>query len=135
MTSKQEYGFISGGIPNVSPREALELCNKGAVIIDIRHSYITAFKKFDVKNVVYFPLKSVPFSMKSLCPETVYIVAESTTSVHSREIVQKMIENGFKKVYNMAGGFVEWERDNLPVVFDNSARLSGPCPCQLKHRG
>ncbi len=28
------YGFLSGGILNVSPREAFELCGKGAVIVD-----------------------------------------------------------------------------------------------------
>ena len=33
-----------------------------------------------------------------------------------------------------SGGFVDWERDGLPVTPDISARLSGSCMCQIKPR-
>lgn len=45
-----------------------------------------------------------------------------------------MIQAGFQNTYNLAGGFVEWERDGLPIKIDVQERLSGSCMCQLKPR-
>jgi hypothetical protein len=52
---KDNESFISAGILNVSPAKADEMCRDGAVILDIRGDYITAYKKFDVHEVIYFP--------------------------------------------------------------------------------
>lgn len=131
----EKESFISAGIPNVSPEEAHEMCRDGAVIIDIRGDYITSFKKFDVPEVIYFP-KARPQSLnfENLENNRTYIVTETATSIRSREIVRELINNGFQSVYNLAGGFVEWERDGLPVLENKKARLSGSCMCQLKPR-
>lgn len=134
---KIEYNksFTSGGIPNLSPAKALGLCRAGAVIIDIRGDYITAFKKFDVPEVIYFTKGGRQnLNFENLDKNRVYIVAETSTSINSREIVGTMVNKGFKSVYNLAGGFVEWERDGLPVLENKKARLSGSCMCQLKPR-
>lgn len=126
--------FYSGGIHNVSPAEAFEMCRSGAVIIDIRGKYITAYKKFGVPEVIYLPEagESIPFD--KLNKERTYIVAETSTSIKSREIVRELIDKGFQYVYNLAGGFVEWERDGFPVTENKKARLTGSCMCQLKPR-
>lgn len=126
--------FTTGGLPNVSPAGALKLCIQGAILIDIRSNYITAYKKFDVSEVVYFPEASMNLPLENLDKNRIYIVAETSTSVKSREIVKKLIKCGFKSVYNLAGGFVEWERDELPVIINKKARLTGSCICQLKPR-
>jgi hypothetical protein len=47
------YGFLSCGIFNVSPREAFELCGKGAVIVDVREGNLRGFKSFDVPGLIY----------------------------------------------------------------------------------
>ena len=47
------YGFVSSGIFNVSPREAFELCGKGAVIVDVREEYLNNFKNFDVPEILF----------------------------------------------------------------------------------
>lgn len=133
MSGKAKIGFISGGIPNISPNEAFELCEKGAIIIDIRSVSITSFKKFGVEDIIYYSQESI-FSSNTLNKNKTYIVAESSTSINSREIVKELIDNGFNNVYNLAGGFVEWERDNLPIITNIEERLSGSCMCQLKPR-
>ncbi len=132
--SEEDASFSSDGIPNVSPAKAIELCRSGAVIIDIRGDYITAYKKFKIPEVIYFPkaVKTIP--VDNLDKERIYIVAETSTSVNSREIVRTLINDGFKSVYNLAGGFVEWERDGLPVLENKKERLTGSCKCQLKQR-
>jgi hypothetical protein len=48
--------------------------------------------------------------------------------------MELLISRGFTKVAGLAGGIVEWERDGLPLLLDNKARLSGSCMCQLKFR-
>ena len=53
------YGFLSSGIFNVSPREAFELCGKGAVIVDVREEYLNNFKNFDVPEIIVFPDKPI----------------------------------------------------------------------------
>lgn len=119
----------------MGPEEAKVLCDKGAILIDVRLDYMTDFKKFDVSNVVYFPKNLGPVSASHLDNEQVYIVAESSTSVYSREVVKTMIDAGLDKVYNLAGGIVEWERSGLPVLVNNKARLSGGCACSLRYNG
>jgi len=41
----------------------------------------------------------------------------------------------FHNVFNLAGGIVEWERDNLPLIIVYKARLSGLYICQIRYRG
>jgi rhodanese-related sulfurtransferase len=135
MKEKSKIGFIAQGIPNVTPKEALDLCRKSAEIIDIRPDYTTAYKKFKVPKVLYFPRNRGPVRMEELIKSKIYIVAGSTTSIHSREAAKEMRANGFDHVYNLAGGITEWEKDELPLEIDNKARLSGSCTCQLKYRG
>lgn len=129
-----QIGFITGGIPNVSPAEAFDLCESGAVIIDLRADYMTAFKKFGVDRVEYLSVDENDNDYSEFPKNRTLIVAETSTSVHSRMVVASLIEYGFKNVYNLAGGFVEWERDGFPVYENRTYRLSGSCACQLKPR-
>ncbi len=136
MKDKNKIGFNSKDTPNVTPKQAFGLCQKGAAIIDIRPDYMTAYKKFKVKEVLYFPRNRGELSCRKLDKTKIYIVAESSASVHSREAAKKMMDAcGFSDVYNLAGGILEWERDELPLDVDKKARLSGSCTCQLKYRG
>jgi 3-mercaptopyruvate sulfurtransferase SseA len=41
---------------------------------------------------------------------------------------------GYENAANLAGGFVEWGRDGLPVQTDKLTLLRGSCMCQLKRR-
>jgi rhodanese-related sulfurtransferase len=132
MHAKKDIGFISSGVPNVTPNEALNLCKNGAIIIDVRLDYMIRFKQFGVENTLYFPINICQDFMTKLNKDTVYIVAETSTSIHTREVVKNMIQAGFLKTYNLAGGLVEWERLGMPVKVDIQERLSGSCMCQLK---
>ena len=90
-----QRGFISGGLPNITPSEAYELCNEGAVIIDIRGKYITAYKQFGVSKVIYLDKARTTLADINLEKSGVYIIAETSTSVNSREIVRTLIKKGF----------------------------------------
>lgn len=129
----KNYGFLSGGILNVSPGEAFELCTKGAIIIDVREEYLSNFKLFDVPRIAYFP-KSIIDKEYLRLPKDKYLIFADTVGLRSKESALFLKEKGFKKIANMAGGIIDWERDGFPVKTNIEERLSGSCMCQLKKR-
>jgi rhodanese-related sulfurtransferase len=133
-TDKSQLGFITAdGIHNLTPREAAEWCMKGAVILDIRQYYIGQYKKFGVPNTAQIPLSQLKDEFEVLSKDTWIIVADSS-GLHSKEACLFLEQNGFTQVSNLAGGFVEWERDGMPISVNTSERLTGSCACQLRAR-
>lgn len=122
------------GIRSLTPREAYELNQQDdAMIVDLRETDYTAFKRFNVVDVVNFPLSVIKERHDRLPHNRLLILADSS-GLRTREIALFLIKEGHKEVATMAGGFVEWERDRLPVSTDINQRLSGACACQLKPR-
>ena len=133
MCFGQNTGYFSHGVMNLTPKESFELCKAGAIIVDVRESYINNFKKFRVDNILYLPYNELENSFVRLPFDHPLIFAD-TVGLKSREAVMFMITHGYNNVANMAGGIVDWERDGLPLTTDISNRLSGSCMCQLKKR-
>lgn len=132
-TFDQNTGFYAHGVLNLTPKESFELSKAGAIIVDVRESYINCFKMFRVDKVLYLPFSEIKQSYHDLPADQQLIFADSV-GLKSREGVLFMIAHGYDKVANMAGGIVDWERDGLPLTADISNRLSGSCMCQLKAR-
>jgi rhodanese-related sulfurtransferase len=127
-------GFISGDILNLTPRQALEMCRKGAMLVDVREDFMNRFKMFDVPEIIYCPYSMLDDTYRNLPADKAIIFADAA-GLHSKEAVLFMIDKGFgNRVANLAGGLVEWERDELPLIIDKSEKLSGSCMCQLRPR-
>ena len=124
------YGIASCGILNISPREAHELVRKGALIVDVREENLRSFKFFDVPGLIYLPKSKLAEEFENL-PSDNYLIFADTVGLRSKEAVIFLQENGLKKIANLAGGIVDWERDGLPLTTDTTTRLSGSCMCQL----
>jgi rhodanese-related sulfurtransferase len=129
----KNIGFYAHGVLNLTPSESFELCKKGAIIVDVRESYMNSFKMFQVDSVLYLPYSDLLNLYKQLPSDKPLIIADSV-GLKSREGVLFLKQSGYKNVANMAGGIVDWERDGLPLTTDITARLSGSCMCQLKAR-
>jgi sulfur dioxygenase len=127
------YGFVSSGIFNVSPREAFELCRKGAIIVDVREEYLNNFKNLDVPDFLFFPISRLVQQLSDL-PQDKYLIFVDTVGLRSKEAVILLRDKGFIRTANMAGGIVDWESDGLPLKTNVEERLSGSCMCQLKPR-
>jgi rhodanese-related sulfurtransferase len=129
-----DTGFECGGIRNLTPRQALEQCLKGAVLVDVRDPELNRFKMMDVPEVIYCPLSMLEERYRDLPWERPMIFADSA-GLHSREAVEMLMKKeAGKGIANLAGGLIEWERDGLPLIIDKSERLSGSCMCQLRPR-
>jgi rhodanese-related sulfurtransferase len=127
------YGFWSGGIFNVTPREAFELSSRGALIVDVREENLRGLNSFDVPGLIYMPKSIIEQEYKNLLTGR-YLIFADTVGLRSREAVIFLKEIGFEKIANMAGGIVDWEHDGLPLKTNLEERLSGSCMCQLKPR-
>ena len=127
-------GFISAGIMNVTPRQAFALCQQGAVIIDVREETLSRFKMFGVPEVIYCPFSMLEETYAHLPKDKPLIFADAA-GLHSKEAVKLLMEKGLAdRIANLAGGLVEWERDEMPLIIDKSEKLSGSCMCQLRPR-
>lgn len=126
--------FLSGGIVNITPQNAYELAkNRGAVIVDVREQSFTAYKQFDVPNVIYCPISILIDNAGEIPKDCAVIIADST-GIHSHEAFIILKDAGYSNIANLAGGIVEWERDGLPIKVDYLEQLDGSCTCQLKPR-
>ncbi|MFP4063919.1 MAG: rhodanese-like domain-containing protein [Bacteroidales bacterium] len=128
-----KYGTLRDDVRTVSPRECLELVSQGGLIVDLRGKNFTDFKIPDIPDIFLMPHRLLSEEYHKLPADRVLILADST-GLKSKEAVRFLQDKGFTQVAHMAGGFVEWERDGLPVREDINERLTGACACQLKPR-
>jgi len=117
---------------HVSAREAFQLLNSGAVIIDVRLDYELS-RLFDVEQIIYCPYDEIKNHLMDLPTDKPLIIADAV-GLRSREVSKFLAENGFTKIYNLAGGIVDWDRAGFPVTTDKTRMLTGSCMCQLKNR-
>ncbi|MEI6683489.1 MAG: rhodanese-like domain-containing protein [Bacteroidota bacterium] len=130
----ENTGFLSCGVYNLTPKQAYVACQKGAVIIDVREEELSRFKMFGVPEVIYCPFSMLGETFEHL-PKDKPMVFADAAGLHSKEAVLLLMEKGLvSSIANLAGGLVEWERDELPLVIDTSEKLSGSCMCQLRPR-
>jgi rhodanese-related sulfurtransferase len=130
---EQNNGFFAHGVLNLTPKESFELCKAGAIIVDVRESYMNNFKMFLVEKVISLPYSALSNSYQDL-PADLPLIFADAVGLKSHKGVLFMNAHGYENVANMAGGIVDWERDGLPLTTDISNRLSGSCICQLKKR-
>jgi rhodanese-related sulfurtransferase len=125
--------FTVGSHLLYTPRETLKRCLAGSIMLDVRPEILCTYKAFDVPEVLYCPWQELE-QFTDRIPEDHEIIVADSSGIQGREAMDLLIGRGFKKIAGLAGGMIEWERDGLPILLDNQARLSGSCMCQLKFR-
>ncbi|MGC8865646.1 MAG: rhodanese-like domain-containing protein [Bacteroidales bacterium] len=127
------YGIIIQGVRNISSREALELCQLGAIILDVRPLYESDYRAFGVPEVFLAPAAAYDDWISNLPKDRCMIVADAT-GLKSRLIARRLLDDGFSLIVNLSGGIVDWERSGAPVRVNKESKLTGSCLCQLKPR-
>jgi len=128
------YGNRIAGIVHLSPKESYELCQKGAILLDVRPESLAIYKSFEVSNYLYCYHKEIEDHLENLPKDKPIIVADAV-GLRSKEVVILLKGKEFHQVANMAGGITDWEKDGLPLIVDNKQRLTGSCMCQLRAWG
>ncbi len=129
----ENTGIDYSGIKALTPKEAKEVVEKGAYILDIREEAEVNHKALDVPNAMFLPHSQLEESYKDIPRDVSFIVTDST-GMKSKEVARFLKEEGFEDVAYMAGGFKEWEMDKLPVTVDVDEQLTGSCFCMLTTR-
>jgi rhodanese-related sulfurtransferase len=124
-------GNIINGILHFSPKEVLDECIHGAVLIDLRREFEYQYKKFDVPTVVYHSPEYIREHFEEI-PKDESIIVGDNAGLRSREIVEFLMNHGFSNVANLVGGMFEWDKYSLPIIINNKERLSGSCLCVLR---
>jgi rhodanese-related sulfurtransferase len=127
----KNHGFTIKGILHLSPREAFELCQKGAILLDLRLDLLFNSKRFDVPEYLHCIYDEFEEFYHHLPTDRPIIVADAV-GIHSKEAVDFLQKKGYTLVANLVGGIHDWERDGLPVIIDPDETMTGGCMCQLR---
>jgi rhodanese-related sulfurtransferase len=101
-----DLGFTAHEVLNLTPAESYALCTKGAIIVDVRESYMNSFKMFHVEKVIYLAYSELGKCYQDLPADQSLIFADAA-GLKGREGVLFMNAHGYENVANMAGGIVD----------------------------
>lgn len=109
-------------VNQVNPAEFQQLIKKpGGVLLDVRTQ--NEFKNGHLANAGQLNYYSLDFRKRlMLLPKNEPIYLYCNTGWRSEKAAQILAENGYKNVYNMEHGIMDWELQNLPVVVDPDAK-------------
>jgi rhodanese-related sulfurtransferase len=124
-------GLLINGVVFLSPREALPLCEAGAVMVDLRLESERNGRAFALPAVIERPYLELAAALDELPRDRPLILADCV-GIRSKAAVPLLCEHGFETLAVLNGGMVDWDRDGMPIVLDRDAQLTGSCTCQLR---
>lgn len=120
VEAQQEQGAKKSTVVNLTTSEAGELIetnksNPDFIILDVRTP--EEYSQGHLENAVNLDVKSDSFSEKitKLDKEKTYII-HCRSGSRSKEAVKIMEETGFTQIYEIGGGYADWESKGLPVT-------------------
>lgn len=125
-------GFEIDGILHLTGNQALICLQSESVLLDVREDYEIAIKDFGLKGILRCPFSDFDKLLQKL-PGNIAMIVADCVGIHSKEAARMLLNAGFTKIANLAGGIAEWEKDGLPMKKDAEI-LNGQCPCMIKSR-
>ncbi|WP_406661144.1 rhodanese-like domain-containing protein [Methanolobus sp. ZRKC3] len=110
--TKNVLGFYNVKLPGAK----LMLESGEFFVLDVRPA--SMFGTSHLKGAVNINNASLSGRMDEI-PRDKKILLYCTIDLSSRNSGKKLIEAGFKEVYNMVGGFKAWNAEGCPVVSDS----------------
>jgi rhodanese-related sulfurtransferase len=110
-----EFRHRANSAASVSTSEVVRLMNAGAVLVDVRST--NQFKDGHIngaRNVPGDQIAAGAAALEKLKDKTLIMCCDSGTS--SGVAARKLMQLGYKQVFNLRGGVAAWRQDNLPVV-------------------
>ncbi|HYM36701.1 MAG TPA: rhodanese-like domain-containing protein [Steroidobacteraceae bacterium] len=111
------------GAAALSPAQAVQLINGGALIVDVRSAEAFAGGHIiDARNIVDSELQGQADTLKKYKEKPVILYCDNGGASAAAARLLKSL--GFTKAVNLSGGLAAWKQDNLPTV-TASAKNSG----------
>lgn len=95
--------------------------NSSGTLLDVRT--LGEFKNGHIKDAGYLNYYALDFRQKLLLlskNQPIYLYCN--TSYRSQKAALILVENGYKNVYNLEHGIMEWNQKNLPVIIEPDAK-------------
>jgi rhodanese-related sulfurtransferase len=111
-----EIRYRTGSSNDLSPLQATQLMNhQNAVLVDVRED--KEFQDGHIANAVHIPLSKINDQAQRLDKyKKRPIIAYCRTGSRSGSACGRLQKHGFDAVYNLRGGLMAWQKDNLPVT-------------------
>lgn len=114
-TEVAAVGYVNeNGIPTVSSHEAMALlaANPAPDFVDVREPW--EYAQVRAPGVRLIPMAEIPARISELDPDKVTLIICQSGGRSSR-VTQWLRQQGFERVYNVAGGMIEWVNNQLPA--------------------
>ncbi len=129
----KKNSFEINGMFYITPKKALPFLQQGISLVDLRPLSESTFKMPKVERLMLLPYPDFDEHMEEIPKDRPVIIGDAV-GIQTKIAYQKLLAHGYTNIVAMAGGFVDWERDGLPMEENVQQRLSGACVCQLKPR-
>jgi rhodanese-related sulfurtransferase len=134
MLSKiEKHCFNIDGLQYITPKKAHPLLQEDVMLVDLRPLSESTFKQAKVDRLLLLPYTNFDEYFDQIPNDRPVIIGDAV-GIQTKICFKKLIDKGYTNIIGLAGGFVDWERDGLPMEEDVQQRLSGACVCQLKPR-
>jgi rhodanese-related sulfurtransferase len=106
----------SNDIPTVSPNQAAEMFNKKqAIIVDVREP--DERSEQHIKGTLFIPLAQLESRIGELAKyKNSTIIMQCRSGRRSNIAGASLIKAGFKKVLNLHGGILAWDKQGLATI-------------------
>lgn len=101
-------------INNISPNEAIEKLNSGAILVDVRELNEINELAYDIDSQKVIPLSEFKEKYSELDKEGDLILA-CRSGVRSMQAAMFLAENGYTKLANLDGGIIRWSGEGFKV--------------------
>ena len=100
---------------SVTPTQAIQLMNKGALVIDVRsHDQYAAGHIGEARNITAADLPAQADSLKRFRDKPIVLCCD--TGVIAGGAARRLAGLGFTQVAALRGGLNGWRQDNLPLI-------------------
>ena len=96
-------GCSTSSFKTIMTNEALDLLNKGAILIDVRTE--EEYEREHIPDAINIPLGSIN---DINIDKDKQIIIYCQTGIRSKEAALELIKLGYKDIYNLDGGLLNW---------------------------
>jgi len=98
----------------ICPTTTMGKVKEGALMVDVRRKNEVEEVTFDVPNYINIPLNELENRIDEI-PKDKEIVMVCRSGSRSLKTTYFLMNAGYEKVYNMAGGIVKWATKGFPT--------------------
>jgi thioredoxin 1 len=113
---------LTGQVPDSVKYESLDpyyfhleyLKQDPALLLDVRMPF--EFRGRRLKDAINIPSSRELNSMADTLGRDYYLFLYCTEGFRSRRAAEMLYDLGFRRLYNLEGGIVDWRKEGMPVV-------------------